>query len=68
MSPRCIKNLKSDSGIEVNPSHKVDYLTEELEVMRIGREDTDLTASEDSSDEYDTDIEPSDDIQRELLA
>ena len=43
-------------------------MTKELEAMRIGREDTDVTASEDSSDEYDTDIEPSDEIKRELPA
>ena len=43
-------------------------MTKELEAMRLDREDTDLTASEDSSDEYDTDIEPTDEIKRELLA
>ena len=63
-----MENLKSDSGIEVTSSRNVDYMTKELEAMRIDREDTDLTASEDSSDEYDTDIEPTDDIKRKFLA
>ena len=67
-SPRSTEKLKSDSGTEVNSNHNVDYMTKELEAMRLDREDTDLTASDDSSDEYDTDIEPTDEIKRELLA
>ena len=56
--------LKSESGIEVNSSYNLDDLADGVSTIRLDREATELTSSEDSSHEYDTDIEASDDIKR----
>ena len=63
-SPRSTEHLKSDSGIEVVSSYNLDGLTDAVATIRLDREATESTDSEGSSDEYDTDIEPSGELKR----
>ena len=59
--------LESNSNVDGIRDDNLDPVLDGLATIRLDREPTELSDNADSSDEYDTDIEPSDEIKRKLI-